>query len=123
MARVTPTQIVRPPEKGSFPLDHLNECRGTIEEYFRCLARWENLAPKCREEARTYLRCRMEKDLMDAENTDKWLPDTEFIDVRDVKRKEKMNTSDDLSPLVAAARWRAMPDGFEKPRSASNGDS
>merc|ERR1719198_2790398 len=82
MARPTTRQNVKPPELGSFPLDHLSECRTTIEVYYRCLSRNENLAPKCREEARTYLQCRMERGLMTTEPTEKWIPQTDFIDQR-----------------------------------------
>ena len=116
MARPASPRTVRAPEKGSFPLDHLNECRGHIEEYFRCLTRNDNLAPKCREETRAYLNCRMDKELMDKEETLKWLPTTEFVDTRYKKHEQKMEQSQDLPPGAVALQLRQQPDGFERPR-------
>eukprot|EP00756_Hemistasia_phaeocysticola_P058762 Hpha_TRINITY_DN35417_c0_g1::TRINITY_DN35417_c0_g1_i1::g.83465::m.83465/K18183/COX19; cytochrome c oxidase assembly protein subunit 19 len=117
MARPSTRQTVKPPDLGSFPLDHLNECRGVIEDYFRCLARNENLAPKCREEARVYLQCRMERGLMTPESTDKWLPRTDFVD----RRKEVMEHARQTgvysqSPLMRELAMRELPHGYEVPR-------
>ena len=53
-----------PPERGSFPLDHFQECRNIHDTYLRCLKtnKHDNLA--CKGTAKEYLQCRMDKNLM-----------------------------------------------------------
>jgi len=53
-----------PPDKGSFPLDHFQECEDLAEKYRLCLANVSGIPKKCKEEAKGYLECRMEKGLM-----------------------------------------------------------
>ncbi|KAF8004775.1 hypothetical protein HF325_000232 [Metschnikowia pulcherrima] len=61
----TPT----PPERGSFPLDHLGECKQQMMDYLKCMKFTENKnAPNCRALAKKYLGCRMDNQLM--ENSD-----------------------------------------------------
>ncbi|CCD24610.1 Cox19p NDAI_0D02960 [Naumovozyma dairenensis CBS 421] len=59
-----------PPERGSFPLDHDNECYDAMVKYLNCmkLVKGEN-APNCRLLAKSYLKCRMDHQLMDR---DEW---------------------------------------------------
>ena len=56
-----------PPERGSFPLDHDQECKHLISSYLRCL-KTQNTPGENKEEcrllAKDYLHCRMEKGLM-----------------------------------------------------------
>lgn len=52
------------PERGSFPLDHLSECRRFAHAYRKCLERNSGTTSACRQEAREYLKCRMQKGLM-----------------------------------------------------------
>ncbi|KAM5229221.1 cytochrome c oxidase assembly protein COX19 [Ctenodactylus gundi] len=54
----------RPPDKGSFPLDHFGECKTFKEKFMKCLrdSNFENAA--CRSESKAYLECRMERQLM-----------------------------------------------------------
>lgn len=52
------------PLKGSFPLDHLGECKPLAKLYSTCLLDNEGAAGQCREIARRYLECRMEAGLM-----------------------------------------------------------
>lgn len=52
------------PAKGSFPLDHLNECREFARAYRQCLQIQGGKTRGCRREAREYLLCRMERGLM-----------------------------------------------------------
>lgn len=54
----------RPPAKGSFPLDHLGECALFARLYEKCLRENGGEVGKCRAEARKYLACRMEAELM-----------------------------------------------------------
>ncbi|XP_012903216.1 cytochrome c oxidase assembly protein COX19 isoform X1 [Mustela putorius furo] len=51
----------RPPDKGSFPLDHFGECRSFKEKFMKCLRdnKFENAL--CRKESKAYLECRMER--------------------------------------------------------------
>ncbi|XP_041605785.1 cytochrome c oxidase assembly protein COX19 isoform X2 [Vulpes lagopus] len=51
----------RPPDKGSFPLDHFGECKSFKEKFMKCLRdnKFENAL--CRKESKAYLECRMER--------------------------------------------------------------
>ncbi|XP_012370997.1 cytochrome c oxidase assembly protein COX19-like [Octodon degus] len=62
----------KPPDKGSFPLDHFGECKGFKKKFMKCLHdnNFEN-AQKCcmkfvlcRNESKEYLERRMERQLM-----------------------------------------------------------
>jgi cytochrome c oxidase assembly protein subunit 19 len=55
-----------PPERGSFPLDHFGDCKDEMTKYMKCLKLVGNEnAPNCRLLAKSYLRCRMDNELMD----------------------------------------------------------
>lgn len=58
------TSAPKPPAKGSFPLDHLGECKLFAVAYERCLDENGRAAGRCREQARKYLKCRMDAGLM-----------------------------------------------------------
>ncbi|XP_076996545.1 cytochrome c oxidase assembly protein COX19 [Tamandua tetradactyla] len=75
----------RPPDKGSFPLDHLGECKGFKERFMRCLRdnSFENAL--CRKESKEYLQCRMERQLMAQEPLEK----LGFGDLKDGKSEAK----------------------------------
>lgn len=69
-----------PPEKGSFPLDHFDECGPAMKKsaltrplsytfsppirYMSCLQEFEGVVRYCEDEAKAYLQCRMDKGLM-----------------------------------------------------------
>ena len=58
-------QKPKPPERGSFPLDHDGECKSIIAGYLRCLRRaGGSNDEECRMMAKKYLKCRMDHDLM-----------------------------------------------------------
>ncbi|KAG5195499.1 hypothetical protein JEQ12_012788, partial [Ovis aries] len=61
----------RPPDKGSFPLDHFGECKSFKEKFMKCLRdnNFENAL--CRNESKEYLECRMERQLMAQEPLEK----------------------------------------------------
>lgn len=59
----TPT----PPDKGSFPLDHDGICKKVMVNYMKCLYKNNNDNSACREEAKEYLGCRMDNNLMSKE--------------------------------------------------------
>lgn len=61
----------RPPDKGSFPLDHDGECREAMVLFMDCMRRNEFDSHKCRSLSKAYLKCRMEKDLMAKEDLSK----------------------------------------------------
>ncbi|KAG4065252.1 hypothetical protein HA402_012694 [Bradysia odoriphaga] len=52
------------PDKGSFPLDHENACKRQMLKYMACLSEHTDNNSKCRDEAKSYLQCRMENNLM-----------------------------------------------------------
>ncbi|XP_071813108.1 cytochrome c oxidase assembly protein COX19-like [Apostichopus japonicus] len=60
----------KPPDKGSFPLDHEGECRKFKEIYMECIRNNRYNSHKCRMESKQYLECRMDRDLMAKEPLD-----------------------------------------------------
>ncbi|KFY29050.1 hypothetical protein V493_02572 [Pseudogymnoascus sp. VKM F-4281 (FW-2241)] len=51
-----------PPERGSFPLDHDGECKDVMTKYLACIKKAKGLNdPDCRNLAKAYLTCRMDK--------------------------------------------------------------
>jgi len=63
-------QVVRPPQRGIFPLDHFRDCKEPMELYLECLKDNADMHHKCREFSKSYLQCRMDHDLMSKENLD-----------------------------------------------------
>lgn len=61
----------KPPDKGSFPIDHFNECTSLHDDYMKCLRRNKNDNMSCRYIAKDYLQCRMEHHLMAEETMDR----------------------------------------------------
>lgn len=59
---------VKPPDKGSFPIDHFNDCTDIHDKYLKCLKRNKNDNMSCRYIAKDYLRCRMDHNLMAQED-------------------------------------------------------
>ncbi|XP_033124454.1 cytochrome c oxidase assembly protein COX19-like [Anneissia japonica] len=57
----------RPPDKGSFPLDHEGECKDFKIRFMDCMQRSGQQSSECRLESKAYLECRMERDLMTRE--------------------------------------------------------
>ncbi|RKF60674.1 Cytochrome c oxidase assembly protein COX19 [Erysiphe neolycopersici] len=54
-----------PPERGSFPLDHDGECKEIMTQYLSCIkSKKGSNAVECRNIAKSYLGCRMDKNLM-----------------------------------------------------------
>ena len=56
--------LIKPPDKGSFPLDHDVECKHIIENYLKCLKVNDLKSVDCRDLTQEYLRCRMDHNLM-----------------------------------------------------------
>ncbi|KAH7326722.1 cytochrome c oxidase assembly protein COX19 [Stachybotrys elegans] len=55
-----------PPQRGSFPLDHDGECKTVMTSYLACMkkVRGANGTEECRNLAKAYLSCRMDRNLM-----------------------------------------------------------
>ena len=51
----------KPPEKGSFPLDHDSECGTLMRRYMQCLKENDFVSRYCRSYSKEYLQCRMNK--------------------------------------------------------------
>jgi len=75
----------RPPEKGVFPLDHFGECTTAKEDYLRCLKEHGNEAELCRDVAKKYLECRMNKQLMAPQE----LKELGFDDAAEAQRRRQ----------------------------------
>ncbi|XP_040212695.1 cytochrome c oxidase assembly protein COX19 [Rana temporaria] len=67
----TKTFKPRPPDKGSFPLDHFGECKPFKEIFMKCLRENSFQSNLCRDESKEYLECRMERQLMAKEPLEK----------------------------------------------------
>jgi cytochrome c oxidase assembly protein subunit 19 len=53
------------PERGSFPLDHDGECKKYMTVYLSCIKTHRGTnSQECRLQAKDYLQCRMERNLM-----------------------------------------------------------
>lgn len=58
-----------PPERGSFPLDHDNECKMHMASYLTCLKKAKGVnVDDCRMLSKAYLQCRMDKYVMSTGN-------------------------------------------------------
>jgi len=62
--------VVRPPQRGIFPLDHYGDCQAPMKDYLACLESHDDAHHQCKEFSRNYLQCRMDHDLMARENLD-----------------------------------------------------
>ena len=60
--------IPRPPDKGSFPIDHYGECKDIMIGYLECLNKKQRDHSDCRDVAKDYLQCRMDRQLMAKED-------------------------------------------------------
>jgi cytochrome c oxidase assembly protein subunit 19 len=60
-ATQAPSQSKRPPEKGSFPLDHYGECKPAMKEFLACMREHGNTHIDCKKLSAAYLQCRMDK--------------------------------------------------------------
>ncbi|KAF1333500.1 hypothetical protein FI667_g2387, partial [Globisporangium splendens] len=73
-----PSQAKRPPEKGSFPLDHYGECKPfmkvlcaySMNDFLACMKEHRGSHIDCKHLSKAYLECRMDKGLMQEEELD-----------------------------------------------------
>lgn len=99
----------RPPSKGSFPLDHLGECKPLAKLYNACLQNNDGAASQCRALAREYLQCRMKNGLMAKEDLSKLgiSPDTDAsftASSKDHAQKFNVDRSKEKEGFVAGIR-------------------
>ncbi|RKO94077.1 hypothetical protein BDK51DRAFT_12173, partial [Blyttiomyces helicus] len=59
-----------PPERGAFPLDLGGVCTEVVKDYMECMRAAGGDNSKCRDMAKAYLRCRMDKGLMEKDSFD-----------------------------------------------------
>ncbi|XP_048407934.1 cytochrome c oxidase assembly protein COX19 [Stegostoma tigrinum] len=81
----------RPPDKGSFPLDHLGECKEFKEKFMNCLRASKFDNSLCRQQSKEYLECRMERQLMTKEPLEK-LGFKDLIDSNTSEKQQQMKT-------------------------------
>ncbi|XP_067939188.1 uncharacterized protein [Watersipora subatra] len=58
----------KPPDKGSFPLDHQGVCKEAMMKYMNCLNDKDMENGQCRDLSKDYLQCRMDHNLMTKED-------------------------------------------------------
>jgi cytochrome c oxidase assembly protein subunit 19 len=52
------------PERGAFPLDLEQKCKGIVEAYVNCVKANKGNATVCRQLSKSYIKCRMDNNLM-----------------------------------------------------------
>ena len=119
-----PTKMTSPggPQLGSFPLDHLHECKEEIRGYYHCLESNNYVSPMCREETKKYLQCRMDRGLMNKmDMTTLNIPETKFVPathdnekvVRDLMRRGVKTVNVAKYTQQQGAERMSRDDGFE----------
>ncbi|KAL2757150.1 hypothetical protein ACRALDRAFT_1062748 [Sodiomyces alcalophilus JCM 7366] len=77
-----------PPQRGSFPLDHDGECRHVMTTYLACMKKSRGVNdPACRGLAKSYLACRMDRNLMAKDD----FKNLGFIEEREVPMESTQN--------------------------------
>ncbi|CAG9330010.1 unnamed protein product [Blepharisma stoltei] len=106
-----------PPDKGSFPLDHFQECEEEAEAYRICLNKELGIPKKCKEEAKSYLVCRMDKGLM-APHT---MQELGFVEEStwEYEQKAREDLVRDIENLTRASKERVRKE-FAKEHSKTN---
>eukprot|EP00931_Biecheleriopsis_adriatica_P077748 TRINITY_DN51253_c0_g1_i1.p1 TRINITY_DN51253_c0_g1~~TRINITY_DN51253_c0_g1_i1.p1 ORF type:complete len:138 (+),score=31.09 TRINITY_DN51253_c0_g1_i1:67-480(+) len=100
----------KPPDKGSFPLDHFNECTQLKEEYVKCLKTNSHDNMSCRYLSKMYLECRMDKNLMRKEPMAQLGFTEEDSQPKQPRKKEKKKIKEDTG-------WVVGVDGIKPERS------
>lgn len=106
-----------PPDKGSFPLDHFQECQDLAEKYRICLAQASGIPKKCKEEAREYLECRMEKGLMAKQSMEElgFIPESTW----DYEQMSKQEIIEKVNKIMKESRERVRQEFEDKKKSES----
>ena len=64
LAKLLLISIACSPQRGSFPLDHYAECKDAMTAYLSCMKSARSVNDVCRDQAKSYLKCRMDRNLM-----------------------------------------------------------
>ncbi|KAL2261853.1 hypothetical protein VTK26DRAFT_3173 [Humicola hyalothermophila] len=84
-----PTSKPTPPQRGSFPLDHDGECKDVMLSYLSCIKKVKGVnEEECRMLAKSYLGCRMDRNLMAKDD----FRNLGFKDTPSAKRPEAVET-------------------------------
>ncbi|CAE7199838.1 COX19 [Symbiodinium natans] len=86
----------RPPDKGSFPLDHFSECSKLKDEYLQCLKQHSHDNMSCRYLSKQYLQCRMDKNLMTKEPMHRLGFTEEEVSPAPARKKDKKKTKEEI---------------------------
>lgn len=117
--------VVRPPQRGIFPLDHFGECRAAMQEYLDCLQASDDAHYKCRELSKAYLSCRMERQLMAKEK----LEDLGYREDAQVVNPVEYDKSKEKAGYVAGkhiakqSKWWWQSDPNKKPFELSSNNN
>ncbi|CAE7535888.1 COX19 [Symbiodinium pilosum] len=90
----------RPPDKGSFPLDHFSECSKLKDEYLQCLKQHSHDNMSCRYLSKRYLQCRMDKNLMTKEPMHQLGFTEEEVSPAPARKKEKKKSKEETGWIV-----------------------
>lgn len=96
----------KPPEKGSFPLDHDGECKSVMQVYLQCLKNNRSMHNNCRGVSKAYLECRMERGLMLKEPLDQ----LGFVEGQE--RDDSVTTSEEARPPAEDPAAKKRAGGF-----------
>eukprot|EP00392_Amoebophrya_sp_AT5.2_P011827 g11917.t1 len=83
-----------PPDRGSFPLDHWNDCTGLKDDYLACLKRNMNDNLSCRFLTKEYLQCRMDHNLMAQEEYCSTLVTVGLVDREEYERPPRLEAQE-----------------------------
>lgn len=117
MSLPAPKQVKgKPPDKGSFPIDHFNECLRPKEEYMQCLKTSKYETMSCRHLSKAYLQCRMDNELMAQESMTR-LGFRESEEYVPPSESSKEASKEDLGYVVGLSRLES--EAMRKPQMLS----
>ena len=107
-----------PPDKGSFPLDHFQECEDFAEKYRLCLAQASGIPKKCKEEAKDYLDCRMQKGLMAKQTMEElgFVPESTW----EYEQMSKQEIIENVNKIMKESRERVYKEYQENKKQEQN---
>lgn len=110
-------QVIKPPDLGSFPLDHFHDCNTEAAEYSSCMARHQMMPKRCRQWQKKYLECRMKRGLMDEKDINSLGlgPELDW----DNEEQERKVTFDKIQEIKMRAMHRAQEKYPPKPSNES----
>eukprot|EP00747_Dinoflagellata_sp_TGD_P222526 gnl/TRDRNA2_/TRDRNA2_94230_c0_seq1.p1 gnl/TRDRNA2_/TRDRNA2_94230_c0~~gnl/TRDRNA2_/TRDRNA2_94230_c0_seq1.p1 ORF type:complete len:124 (-),score=28.52 gnl/TRDRNA2_/TRDRNA2_94230_c0_seq1:108-479(-) len=94
------TLMGKPPDKGSFPIDHFGECTELKAEYLRCLQEYKHDNMSCRYISKQYLECRMNNNLMQEESMTKLGFNEEEDKPKAPRKRDRQKTKEENGWIV-----------------------